>query len=75
MITEVRENEKGEAFEVKTKIETESLASLIEYLRNNPRILWKGKGFIEEDSIRKVNFDITKKKLKAPIFDGENDAE
>lgn len=75
MITELRENEKGEVFEVKTKIETQSLANLIEYLSNNPRTLWNGKGLIEEDSDRKVKFDITKKKLKAPIFEGENDAE
>ena len=54
LITELRENEKGETFEVKTKIACHSLYDLIHYLKANPKILWNGQGAIKEDGKTRV---------------------
>lgn len=74
IITELRENNKGEKFEVTTKIECKSLAGLVEYLKNNPRVLWNGKGWIKEDVKRRGKLDIRQKpkeNVRAPLLDGE----
>jgi hypothetical protein len=43
IITELRENEKGEKFEVETKIQCDSLKALIDYLAENKHVTWGGK--------------------------------
>ncbi len=49
VINELRHNEKGEAFEVKTKVECASIEALIKYLQSNPKILWNGKYAVQQD--------------------------
>ncbi len=49
IITEVRENEKGQAFEVKSKVQFQSLERLLEHLKGNKNLLWGGNYKIRED--------------------------
>jgi hypothetical protein len=63
-ISELRHNEKGEAFEVKTKIACKSMAALIKYLQNNPKILWNGRYAAKEDRPqRRTNGDTSQESI------------
>ena len=48
LFKEMRQNERGEYFEVETKIQSESLSALIRYLKSNPKIIWKKNFTIKE---------------------------
>jgi hypothetical protein len=52
IINEVRFNEKDEAFEVKTKMQFESIDLLLRYLNDNTRILWNGTCAIQDEEGR-----------------------
>jgi len=54
IINEVRFNEKGEAFEVRSKMQFASIDILLRHLRDNPRTLWNGEFAIQEEGTTRV---------------------
>ncbi len=49
IIKELRKNEKGETFEVETKMECPSLKALIQTLETKPNIVWGNNYAIKEE--------------------------
>lgn len=67
IIKELRRNEKGEAFEVKTKVQFRSIGDAIKYLEDNPVTLWNGKYAIEEEGHERRRTWRTREMQKAQI--------